>query len=771
VPGLAAGRDRGRHDGAELAVAAAATAAVPAALALLTAPLAVTPARGATEWAAGALTLVLVALAAAGSVGRRRLLAPLAGRTARLAVVAAGVVAAGLAAVGAAAPVAFGFALGSMLVLLAALAVLVVAAGLLVLLGNRLPARGALAAVGFGRLPVLALLLAVAVVAARLDPAPVTHDVRIQTAADRRPAGGTRRSLALDEAFTRWAAAAPPSAPGAVPGGAGRTPVPLVFVATAGGGIKAAYWTNLVLGCLQDGRGPAPSCPAGATVARPSLFLASGVSGGSLGLVVDHARHGGGPGAGPGLDALLDVGLAGDFLAPDIAALVLRDGPNALVHSGAWTDRAVALEDAWTDRFAAAGAPAPGLDAPFFGAAADDTGTVRFPLLLLNSAALEDRCRIAVTILDVAPPGSGRCVAAPVASGADPGTIVGRTKEVAEYVCPGDDLRLSTAALLSARFPFVSPYGQLHGCPGGDGEGGDAAAGPSLAVDGGLVESSAAGPLPDLLAALAPALDAWEAEPGHEGLCIAPRLVMVDHGYALETRAGMPALPGQLRAPEAFFTADPAASPAAQQAAVQAFAARQRDHPCGPQTDADVVAFFALALHPGQRAPLGWTLSDAARDEMRGQLGAGPTRCGFVTARSWFAAAPPPGPGAPPATGPPGDAQPDGCLTGTVGPSAGDPSDARGALVELWRDDQPGGGDAAVATTVADAAGRFDLAAPAVAGARYSVCYRPGEGDESVSRLGERFPSTGPTSDLRTPVAFAPDRLARLPASPPLARC
>jgi hypothetical protein len=765
------GRERPGAANEELSVASGATAAVPAALALLTARLAVTPAGGATEVAAGVLTVVLIALAVAGSLGRRRLVAPLSGRTARLSVVALALVAGLLAGAGAVAPVAFGFALGSMLVLLAAMGVLVVAAGLLVLVGNRLPARGALAAVGFRRLPVLALLLAVAVVAARLDPAPVTHDVRVESVAGAAPGTGvTRRAVGLGEAFARWAAVAP-RAPATAPPGSGnvaRTPVPLVFVATAGGGIKAAYWTNLVLGCLQEAPTPATPCPRGAAVNRPSLFLGSGVSGGSLGLVVDHARHGGG---GPGLDALLDVGLAGDFLAPDIAALVLRDAPNALVHTGRWSDRAVALEDAWSDRFVAAGAPGQGLDAPFLAAAGDDTGAVRFPLLLLNSAAVEDRCRIAVTVLDVAPDGGGRCVASPVASGADAGTVVSRTKEVTDYVCPGQDLRLSTAALLSARFPFVSPYGQLHRCPGDETGDADPAHGLSLAVDGGLVESSAAGPLPGVLAGLAPELDAWEARPENQAFCIAPRLVMIDHGYALETQGGMPALPGQLRAPEAFFSADPAASPAAQQAAVQAFAARQRDHPCGPQTGADITAFFALALHPGQRAPLGWTLSDAARDEMRGQLGAGPTRCGFVTARSWFTPAPADTPAGATAGRAAADAQPDGCLTGTVGTGPADESYARGALVELWRDDEVGGARAAVATTVADATGRFDLAAPAVAGARYSLCYRPGEGAGSVSRLGERFPTTAPTGDARTAVAFAPDHLSRLAATVALARC
>jgi hypothetical protein len=55
-------------------------------------------------------------------------------------------------------------------------------------------------------------------------------------------------------------------------------PVPMVIVATAGGGIRAAYWTATVLDRLE-------SDFAGQGGVRPYLFAISGVSGGSVGAV------------------------------------------------------------------------------------------------------------------------------------------------------------------------------------------------------------------------------------------------------------------------------------------------------------------------------------------------------------------------------------------------------------------------------------------------------------------------------------------------------
>src|SRR4030088_2025031 len=56
-------------------------------------------------------------------------------------------------------------------------------------------------------------------------------------------------------------------------------PLPIVLVAAAGGGVRASYWTSLILSRATDQ----------APILRQRLFMGSGVSGGSLGLAIYRA--------------------------------------------------------------------------------------------------------------------------------------------------------------------------------------------------------------------------------------------------------------------------------------------------------------------------------------------------------------------------------------------------------------------------------------------------------------------------------------------------
>ena len=133
--------------------------------------------------------------------------------------------------------------------------------------------------------------------------------------------------------------------------------VPLVLVAAPGGGGKAAYWTAAAMDQLFGQQG---FCPG-------SLFAASGVSGGAVGLVTRLAVRPAEPSerfpqplddsaseqdqdavntylAEPAQAAMTEEGP----LAEAMAALMLRDIPQPLtaVRSG-WRDRAAVMEDAW----------------------------------------------------------------------------------------------------------------------------------------------------------------------------------------------------------------------------------------------------------------------------------------------------------------------------------------------------------------------------------------------------------------------------------------
>jgi hypothetical protein len=110
----------------------------------------------------------------------------------------------------------------------------------------------------------------------------------------------------------------------------GDGPVPMLIVATAGGGIRAAYWTATVLERLEE-----DFETQGGSV-RPYLFAISGVSGGSVGATAFEAalirrdenlcqasQEGDAP-----CPRATDF-LKEDFLAPTLASLVFQDAPSS----------------------------------------------------------------------------------------------------------------------------------------------------------------------------------------------------------------------------------------------------------------------------------------------------------------------------------------------------------------------------------------------------------------------------------------------------------
>src|SRR5215831_9510039 len=163
---------------------------------------------------------------------------------------------------------------------------------------------------------------------------------------------------------------------------------PVVFVAAEGGGIRAAYFTALILSTLQD------YCPQFAQ----HTFALSGVSGGSLGvgvfagLAADEARNDGGlncaltaPAQEP-TRAAADTVLSADLLTPLVGAFLYRDLVQQFLPFPIEAfDRAHALEDA----FASAWDARPGGGDPRFARSFyhlwDDLPGKATPALLLNS--------------------------------------------------------------------------------------------------------------------------------------------------------------------------------------------------------------------------------------------------------------------------------------------------------------------------------------------------------------------------------------------------
>jgi hypothetical protein len=235
--------------------------------------------------------------------------------------------------------------------------------------------------------------------------------------------------------------------------------IPLIIVATAGGGSRAAYWTVTVLGRLED------EMPGFAA----HVFAISGVSGGSLGAVTFLSLL---PAqTAPGPEAKRQAGFAAcgqeilgrDFLAPLAGSFFFPDLVQRFIPLGL-ADRAQAIEQAWEHHWQAAMAQSPckgrfripnegsdgGFAAPFLTLWPEDAhGAARRPALFLNGTHQETGKRVITSPVRI-----------------QPGVFFDAFDF---YDLVDGDVRLSTAANNSARFTYVQPAGTLmaHGLNNG----------------------------------------------------------------------------------------------------------------------------------------------------------------------------------------------------------------------------------------------------------------------------------------------------------------
>jgi hypothetical protein len=247
-------------------------------------------------------------------------------------------------------------------------------------------------------------------------------------------------------------------------------------VAAAGGGIRAAYWTSVVLGTIAD-------C-VGMDTWRRHLYAVSGVSGGSLGAVV-HASEVADATPGAPADAADRArrALRDDHLSPVTAYLLFPDLLQRFLPYGlAWFDRARALELSWEDsaeRYLGRGS----LSRPFL-ALWPKTRLHSLPALLLNATRVETGQRAVISNLDLS---EGFPDVVDLL-----GTETGATPQDRYQLERLANVPVSTAAHLSARFTYVSPAARVErDQPPGELWG--------RLVDGGYFDNSGAATASDLL--------------------------------------------------------------------------------------------------------------------------------------------------------------------------------------------------------------------------------------------------------------------------------
>ena len=487
------------------------------------------------------------------------------------------------------------------------------------------------------RIPLVTCAAILLLVSSSLETSPGFHRVRaLNASAATTPLVPTSLVAHLDA----WVAAQPIAAHDDVR--------PMVLVATSGGGIRAAYWQVLVSNCMFLGANPpnvtvrarpTPVCdPHVHDVAPHPVAIASGISGGSVGVAIALAR------APRPVDA--DEMFRDGWMDPVTGNLLFVDMPNAFLNLPYGRDRARALEDEWIRR-------APTMAAGLFATQLARDPDRRFPLVLLSSSSVQDGCRLNVSVLDATrttPADSCRSVPDSLASTKN-GTnqLLGATRDVVDYLspeCGRGDLRLATAALLSARFPIVSPPGGLDvpdtlGASGSCEPPADRA--PTYLIDGGFVDASGARPIVDLLPEIRKYLRNRNAARGANEPCIQPVVIQIDNSYADLTRRSAVNRPGGLRSPLTGFLS---ASGGATDSARQDLANVARDNlevgcsVAGQESGAVAKASRYIHIHPeahpGIEAPLGWTLSHASRVDLEQELFTPANVAAIACVRAWL---------------------------------------------------------------------------------------------------------------------------------------
>ncbi len=361
----------------------------------------------------------------------------------------------------------------------------------------------------------------------------------------------------------------------------GGGPVPVILVATEGGGIYAAYYTARALSLMQD---------MDPTFAD-QVFAISGVSGGSVGasvfcaLVDHHLQH---PKESfPGwYTQTADKVLREDFLSPLLASALLEDMLQQFFAPplARW-DRArsleAALERAWRNALNSGT-----FEEPFDGLWARAPRGV--PSLVLNTTEVDSGQRVVVSNLVFS-------------AGQSPALASLRAMDGRLVPC------LSTAACLSARFPIVTPAASLRSPA-------DALhPGKHRLVDGGYFENTGVATAMEMFYAMRSIV---KNEPG-----LPPcRFVLIRIG----SQEGKPRPPfeglGELLSP---FRAMIHTREARGQDAIRQLQQMteeydpKRDWKAGDRPER---IEFVLDTNRGYPIPLGWLLSEEARAEIAAQL-------------------------------------------------------------------------------------------------------------------------------------------------------
>jgi hypothetical protein len=525
-------------------------------------------------------------------------------------------------------PLQTGEALGGVAILLLFMTVVAWAGGLVVWVTPAIPVPQALRAAHVRRFPVVALLIVWFLTASWFDGGSY-HNVRLKDAQ------AEARGVTLDEAFNCWLRKNGLKKDGCKldtpASGEQAKATPLIFVATTGGGIRAAYWTDLVLDCAFEVPVSGVACDGkhvAALTRSDRLFALSGISGGSLGLA-SYAAYLAQKQAGPPEPGWVPDRLGGDALAGSGAWWLFVEIPRVFLQFRSPTDRAAILERGWEKEW-----PHGELGKGLLELWRTDRHT---PLLLLNGTSVEDGCRFETSPLDAnvetirgIPPGCKSTEPFDPSQSGDSGVLTANvahrstlpaTRDLVDLLCRDTkDVRLSTAALLSGRFPFVNPSARVEGrCKTYK-----TSKPVAYVVDGGYLDTSGASPVVEVMSRLQPLVDRWNKN--HPKRCVEPVMIQIDNGFSAGV-AGAAKRTGELLVPLKTVFATRGAREAESRVGAALLFGGQNPRRW---------AHFVNEAHPGPKAPLGWTQSKVSESELTSQLTQQRNKEAFGAVENWL---------------------------------------------------------------------------------------------------------------------------------------
>ncbi len=270
---------------------------------------------------------------------------------------------------------------------------------------------------------------------------------------------------------------------------------PVYFVLSNGGASRSAYWTSSVLGRLED------STLSDRSRFSKHLFCLSGTSGGGVGVasffsLLKNARRL--PVTEPAFEVSSKNFLQQDFLTFSLARMLGPDFFRYLFFPASSMDRAGALEYSF-DHATDTSYYSMHFGVPFDSCVTQQHQSYDLPVLCINTTRMQDGNPGIVSNITITDSNSLKVT----------DKIFDNRIDVLSLLPDSLNIRLSTCAILGARFPYISPAGRIdEGIPKRNSlPTAKDSIRPSYFVDGGYFDNSGAGVVQEMIRAILSYLD------------------------------------------------------------------------------------------------------------------------------------------------------------------------------------------------------------------------------------------------------------------------